>query len=654
VDGGRVPLQLTAKTLTMPPGEGDLRTLRVVCDLAGAIPNAGTNAVRRFRFEDTNHRGRSGWHELMVVPAAGATIFNSSAFGSSVTDEIKAYPEDSLMAPLNERTAEWSVTRGELPAGAAALLTRDGRPAARTRDRFAELIAVPAITPAVALLGLLLAFVLGGLHALSPGHGKTVVGAYLIGSRGTARHAVFLGATVTITHTAGVFALGIITLFASEYIVPERLYPILSLTSGGIVLTIGLSLFVRRLRAALGASVPDHAHSHDHTHHDHAHLTVDSADELSEAQAHGHSHLPPGADGSPITWRSLLALGISGGLLPCPSALVVLLAAISMQRVGYGLLLVVAFSAGLAGALTAVGLAFVYAGRLMKRSAVSERLAQVLPVMSALVITGAGAAICYEALRQAGLDLTTLLNSAPGATNAFSTASLLGIGLVFGLKHALDADHLAAVSTIVSERKSLLSSSLVGGLWGIGHTVSLLAVGVAVILLHIKISERMALALEFCVALMLIGLGANAIYKLARGGRLHLHAHRHGGHTHLHPHIHSGAPETDPRTHHGFRLGARPFVVGLVHGLAGSAALMLLVLSTISSPLVGLAYIAIFGLGSIGGMILMSALVSLPIHLTASRFRQANLAVRALAGLFSLGFGLFMFYEIGFVDGLLR
>ncbi len=233
-----------------------------------------------------------------------------------------------------------------------------------------------------------------------------------------------------------------------------------------------------------------------------------------------------------------------------------------------------------------------------------------------------------------------------------STMSLLGVGLLFGLRHALEADHLAAVSTIVSERKSLWSASLVGALWGLGHTIALLVAGVAVILLHVAISEHTARVLELGVALMLIGLGVNALRKLARGAQLHVHAHEHGGRVHVHPHLHDGSPEPMPETHHGFRLSARPLLVGMVHGLAGSAALMLVVLSTIPSPLVGFAYIAVFGLGSIGGMLGMSALVSLPVHLTANYFTRAHVTVRALAGVFSLGLGLFMAYEIGFVNGL--
>jgi sulfite exporter TauE/SafE len=194
----------------------------------------------------------------------------------------------------------------------------------------------------------------------------------------------------------------------------------------------------------------------------------------------------------------------------------------------------------------------------------------------------------------------------------------------------------------------------VGGLWGIGHTISLLIAGILVILFRFEISERTEQALEFCVGLMLVALGANALRKLARGAYLHLHVHQHGGRAHIHPHMHDGKTEPAPHTHHGLRLGARPLLVGMVHGLAGSAALMLLVLSTISSPLVGITYIVVFGIGSISGMMLMSALVGLPVYLTASRFNRANLMVRVMAGLFSLCFGLFMVYEIGLVKGLLR
>jgi hypothetical protein len=231
-----------------------------------------------------------------------------------------------------------------------------------------------------------------------------------------------------------------------------------------------------------------------------------------------------------------------------------------------------------------------------------------------------------------------------------SILSLLGLGFVLGLKHALDADHLAAVSTMATERRSLLSSSLIGVWWGLGHSLSLLIAGLLVMLLHLQIGPRTEAALEFCVGIMLIVLGANALRKLIRGGTVHMHAHEHEGHWHMHPHVHEKSPADAPHTHHGLKTGARPLLIGMVHGMAGSAALTLLVLATISSTVVGLLYIAIFGVGSIGGMAIMSTVFALPSKLNARRFGKMNFAFRGLAGLASLGLGAFTVYQIGVVN----
>jgi ABC-type nickel/cobalt efflux system permease component RcnA len=239
------------------------------------------------------------------------------------------------------------------------------------------------------------------------------------------------------------------------------------------------------------------------------------------------------------------------------------------------------------------------------------------------------------------------------SVTTISAVSILLGGLSIGIKHAFDADHLAAVSTIVSQRKNLLSSLLIGGVWGIGHTASLLFAGICVILLNIRI-EGYGKTLEFFVALMLIGLGANVLYKLARGGRLHYHVHSHGPYTHIHPHIHENKPEPDPNSHHGLRLSIRPLIIGMVHGLAGSAALMLYVLSQIQSTALAFGYIIVFGVGSIGGMMMMSMALSLPARFTAKHFKRTHLAVQAAAGLFSIGIGLLLAYNLGFKEGLLR
>ena len=229
-----------------------------------------------------------------------------------------------------------------------------------------------------------------------------------------------------------------------------------------------------------------------------------------------------------------------------------------------------------------------------------------------------------------------------------SIISILAFGFVLGLKHAIEADHVAAVSTIASEQRSLLGSSLVGALWGIGHTISLLAAAALIVLLHIEISDRVSLGLEFMVGLMLIILGVNALRKLLRGGHLHMHVHQHGGRQHVHPHIHDGR-QPDGRSHHGLKLQRRPLIIGMIHGLAGSGALMLLVLSTIRQPVVGLFYVLIFGVGSTGGMMLMSALVGLPAKLTAQRFSRANAILRAGSGAFSIVLGSIIVCQNGLV-----
>jgi nickel/cobalt transporter (NicO) family protein len=323
---------------------------------------------------------------------------------------------------------------------------------------------VPGL-PGFANSGILLAiagsFLWGAMHSMSPGHGKTIVGAYLVGSRATPQHALFLAATTTITHTIGVFALGLVTLFAAQYILPEQLYPWLSLLSGLMVMAIGLNLFLDRLKQRRGiwklplkvnpirltksssnyafpqGRTDHHLHNHAHYFHDHGHrhspdhphsehegdrpdhIHTNHKDSAHHSTSHhhathyphshdhhhshllaGHSHLPPGTDGSAVTWRELLALGISGGLIPCPAALVLLLSAIALGNTGFGLSMVLAFSLGLASVLTSLGLLMVYAKRFFQHVPTHVRLTKVLPAASALGITLIGLGISTKAVLQ--------------------------------------------------------------------------------------------------------------------------------------------------------------------------------------------------------------------------------------------------------------
>ncbi len=417
------PLDIRAesKTAALSESAGGLSTLRIEWNLAGDLENLTT--VNRVRFENRNFSERIGWNEIVLNRASGINIFDSTARGSNLSDELKTYPAESLEAPLAERTASFAFSTSAVPESSKPLENRDGRgSAAVQKDRLAELINVPEITFTAAVFGLLLAFGLGTMHAMSPGHGKTVVGAYLVGSRGTVKHAAFLGLTVTVTHTLGIFALGLVTLFASNYVLPEKLLPFLSFVSGLLVLYIGLTMFKTRLFSALGRETGGHHHGehlHDHEHHhsqysdnehhdEHSHPPAAAGgsdhehhdDHLNDAfththDGHTHSHLPPAA----ITWKSLLALGISGGLLPCPSALVLMLSSISLGRVGYGLVLTSAFSFGLAATLTGVGLVFLYVGKAFAGARLAEnRVVKTLPVASAFVIACIGALICYNSV----------------------------------------------------------------------------------------------------------------------------------------------------------------------------------------------------------------------------------------------------------------
>ena len=342
--GRRVMLVPVAHALAYPMGVGGLHTMRLEAIFRGPT----VSATETLAVTDTNYADRIGWKEIVVGASA-----------HSLSDELRAYPKSLLQSPLDVTSASATVTPTHDPV---PVLTRGA--ALQAPDRvadsgFTRLISTGHLSVLVILASLAAALFWGAAHALSPGHGKTIVTAYLIGKRGTPRDAALLGAIVTITHTIGVFALGLVTLGLSQWIVPDRLYPWIDVFAGAMVIAIGLSVLTARVR---------HAHHH---HHDHD---------------HEHSH------------RSLVAIGVSGGLLPCPSALVVLLAAISLHRLAFGLVLIVAFSLGLALSITGIGLAAVLAKKAFAQRSFDGVAFRLLPAASALVILAAGFVMTVHAI----------------------------------------------------------------------------------------------------------------------------------------------------------------------------------------------------------------------------------------------------------------
>ncbi|MGH9179839.1 MAG: nickel/cobalt transporter [Acidimicrobiales bacterium] len=369
LDGQPVALSPVAQRLSQPAGQGGLRTLRLAVTFEAPLPaGSGATTTLAATFDDTNEPARIGWREVVVVARGDARLLRSDAPARDVSDELRAYPDELLAAPLDHRRATFSFVPGAAAVPAAPLTTAAAAPA-RPGEGLAGL--VDRDVSGVALAGLLaLAFGFGAVHALGPGHGKTVMAAYLVGTRGRPRDAVALGGGVSLMHTASVLVLALALLRLDRAVAADRLYPWLTLASGVLVALVGSWLLARRWR--------DRAHAwprHHHHHHDHGH------------GAHHHDHHREPA--APLSRRGLVALAASGGLFPSPTAVLVLLSAFSLHRAGLGLALVAAFSAGLAATLTAVGLVLVYGRGLAERRG-PRLLLPVLPLLgaSALVVAG--------------------------------------------------------------------------------------------------------------------------------------------------------------------------------------------------------------------------------------------------------------------------
>jgi nickel/cobalt transporter (NicO) family protein len=376
VDDRAAPLELApGGRLTRPEGRGGLRTTRLELSLSATVDDP-----RRVELRDDTFSGRVGWKAIVAEAGEGTAVRTDTPSGDP-TNGLRRYPEDLLSSPTDRRFAVFRVKPG---SGTLVAPRAEGQQAVTTRDAgdggFAALFDDAAAGQGVLVLLLAAAFGWGALHALSPGHGKAMVAAYLIGTRGTARHAIGLGVTVTITHTIGVFALGLVTLLLAQYILPEDLYPWLTLVSGLLVVTIGAGVLRARVRSARHRQAHGHEHFHGHGH--------------SHPHPHGHPHSTEHS----VTRRGLIGMGAAAGLIPCPSALVVLLGAIAQHEVALGLLLIVAFSVGLAATLTGLGLLVVYARRLLPKARLDGRLATAVPAASALVIVVVGFVLTARAL----------------------------------------------------------------------------------------------------------------------------------------------------------------------------------------------------------------------------------------------------------------
>ncbi len=387
VDGETTSLEDRAgPLLTFPAGAGGLPTLRLECRYSAPAP--ATGRMHELMLTDRTTDARAGWREVSAIAADGAEIESSDVPETSPSALLTAYPDDALAAPPDVRAARVSLRLADGGAATEPAGTQSGPAARGTADDPLAALVGGSLSPGVVLLAIVMSLALGAAHALSPGHGKTLVAAYVLGAGGSARSALQIGLWVAVAHTAGVFVLGIVTLVASRYLLPERLIDWLSLISGVIVTGLGLVLLLRLARRRRAA-----AHGHDHGH-DHGHL---------HPHPHAHPHDAGGDSPPELTWRGAVALGFAGGAVPSASALIVLLVALATDRLAFGVLLIVCFGIGMAAVLGGLALAvarvrsFAADRSRWPMRAVTERLARLGPVAAGLVVLATGLAFTAAA-----------------------------------------------------------------------------------------------------------------------------------------------------------------------------------------------------------------------------------------------------------------
>jgi ABC-type nickel/cobalt efflux system permease component RcnA len=684
LDGKSTPVRLISSGVIFPMGAGGLPTMKMGFVYEAAYPNPRLSQAN-LHYADNNYPGHSGWKEIIALAAAGS-LLRSSVGATDRSGELSNYPTDLLTSPPQDLEASLQVS---LPAPPSQVSVEEKQPvrasqpraasAASTvrtalkktpsstiapnlvpsmatgplatpmrlqanrqhtpRSMFTDLIQTEHLSPWFLITAAIISIVLGGLHALEPGHGKTIVAAYLVGSRGTARHAFLLGIIVTASHTVGVFALGAITLYASRYIVPEQLYPWLGALSGITIAGLGCYMLLRRLTG----TATDHSHAPGAAH---AHWMFWKRPPEAETENNPN---PP----ETVSLTQLLTLGITGGVIPCPAALIVLLSAFALHRIGLGFFLIVAFSVGLASLLIGFGMLMVYARRFMTHLQIDGPLTRRwLPVASSAFITVLGLILAIQAFSSVHLNMHLLSQERLGPI-LFVT----GLGLILGMRHSTDADHVVAISTIVSKQRSIRNAAFIGSVWGIGHTITIFIVGSLIILFGVEIPPRVGLSMEFSVAVMLILLGLLNLFGLMQKLTARFTPA-------------TATPKNTPAPEQretstkmerilessvgrfGLYQCLRPLAIGLVHGLAGSAAVALLVLSTIHNPVWATAYLLIFGAGTMIGMMCMTSAIAIPLTFAGDRFAKLSRYLGTVSGMVSLCFGSFLVYQLGFLGGL--
>jgi nickel/cobalt exporter len=406
VNGGTVALAVDRSHAEQRPGQAGLPTMRISCVLSGAVSGLRTGSV--VTYANRNFEGRIGWREVTAV-GDGTTITSADVPARSTSARLTAYPKNLLQSPLDVRSARLVVRPGGPASGPVAdrgptsALPR-GIDAATTA--FSAFVGRRHLSLGVGLAAVALALLLGAVHAVAPGHGKTVMAAYLVGRHSSLRSALTVGATVTATHTAGVLALGILLSVSSAF-APERLFPVLGLVSGLMLVGIGAWL----LRGALQGRAAGHSHGPGGHHHEHPHSDGPSHGHAhADGPSHGHPHADGPADdhrhdhlqvpATVPTRRSLVVMGLAGGMVPSPSALVVLLGAIALHRAWFGVVLVVCYGLGMATTLTMAGLLLVRGRSWLDRrqpARWSARFARALPVGTAGLITLVGLGLALRA-----------------------------------------------------------------------------------------------------------------------------------------------------------------------------------------------------------------------------------------------------------------